>query len=272
MATILGVHGAFHEMWGPTQILRRWQPALQDGVLIAGGTLPSDSVSVAFYGDIFRHDPSDGALDDDALRALARASGLADVAQQMLGPDAASVLAQALGEDMLRRTVDQVGHYFGDDQVRADVRARVADAVQPDTRVVVAHSLGSIVAYDCLRAHPEWTGRDVRDDRIAARQPPARAARTSKRTRAGRAVCGAGSTSPRRPTRCAPDPISRGSTTRASRTSSSTTAIVVTTRSRICVRGRPGRCCATRSDAEPSRGLGRLIQQPAGVGDGMMSG
>ena len=84
------------------------------------------------------------------------ASGLADVAQQMLGPDAASVLAQALGEDMLRRTVDQVGHYFGDDQVRADVRARVADAVQPDTRVVVAHSLGSIVAYDCLRAHPEW--------------------------------------------------------------------------------------------------------------------
>jgi hypothetical protein len=156
MATILGVHGAFHEMWGPTQILRRWQPALQDGVLIAGGELPADSVSVAFYGDLFRHDPSDGALDDDALRALAQASGLAEVAQHMLGPDAASVLAKVLGEDMLRRTIDQVGHYFGDDEVRSEVRARVVGAVQPDTRVVVAHSLGSIVAYDCLRAHPEW--------------------------------------------------------------------------------------------------------------------
>ena len=156
MAKILGVHGAFHEMWGPTQVLRRWQPALQDGVLIAGGTLPADAVAVAFYGDLFRHDPSDGALGDDALRAIARESGLADLAQHMLGPDAASLLAKALGEDMFRRTVDQVGHYFGDDQARAEVRARVAAAVQPDTRVVVAHSLGSIVAYDCLRAHPDW--------------------------------------------------------------------------------------------------------------------
>ena len=32
-------------MWEPIQILRRWQPALQDGVLIAGGTLPADSVA-----------------------------------------------------------------------------------------------------------------------------------------------------------------------------------------------------------------------------------
>ena len=122
MTTVLGVHGAFHEMWGPTQILNRWRPALADGVLIAGGRLPDDAVGVAFYGDLFRHEPADGQLDDDALRALARASGLADVAQQMLGPDAASVLAQVMGEDMLRRTVDQVGHYFGDDGVRASVR------------------------------------------------------------------------------------------------------------------------------------------------------
>ena len=89
MTTLLGVHGAFHEMWGPTQILNRWRPPLADGVLIAGGRLPDDAVGVAFYGDLFRHEPADGQLDDDALRALARASGLADVAQQMLGPDAA---------------------------------------------------------------------------------------------------------------------------------------------------------------------------------------
>jgi hypothetical protein len=157
MSAVLGVHGAFHELWGPTQICNRWRPALQDGVFMAGGSLPDDAVSVAFYGDLFRHEPSDGALDDDALRAVARASGLAEAAQSMLGPEAASVLAKLIGEDMLRRTVDQVGHYFGDEQVRDEVRDRVARAVAPDTKVLVAHSLGSIVAYDVLRAHPEWT-------------------------------------------------------------------------------------------------------------------
>ena len=139
MAKILGVHGAFHEMWGPTQVLRRWQPALQDGVLIAGGTLPADSVAVAFYGDLFRHDPSDGALGDEALRAIARESGLADLAQHMLGPDAASLLAKALGEDMFRRTVDQVGHYFGDDQARAEVRAHVSGPRCSPTPVSSSH-------------------------------------------------------------------------------------------------------------------------------------
>jgi hypothetical protein len=157
MSAIVGVHGAFHEMWGPNQLLGRWQPALEDGVVLAGGLLPRDAVAIAFFGDVFRHEPGDGALDDAALRDLAQSSGLADLAQHALGPDAASVLAKMLGEDMLRRTVDQVGHYFGDTAVRAELQARVAGAIGADTRVVVAHSLGSIVAYDCMRAHPEWT-------------------------------------------------------------------------------------------------------------------
>ena len=156
MATILGVHGAFHEMWGPTQILRRWQPALQDGVLIAGGTLPSDSVSVAFYGDIFRHDPSDGALDDDALRALAARVDSPTSRSRCSDPTprrcwrrpsvrtcCAGPSTRSATTSVTTRSAPRCAH-------------RVADAVQPDTRVVVAHSLGSIVAYDCLRAHPEW--------------------------------------------------------------------------------------------------------------------
>ena len=61
-----------------------------------------------------------------------------------------------MGEDMLRRTIDQVGHYFGDDGVRC-VRTPVGGSGGRgrDARLV-AHSLGSIVAYDCLCAHPEW--------------------------------------------------------------------------------------------------------------------
>jgi hypothetical protein len=159
MAQILGVHGAFHEMWGPTQVLNRWRPALQDGALIAGGELPDDAVAVAFYGDLFRHEPTDGGLDDEHLRVIAQASGLAEMAQQTFGPDAVAVLSKAIGEDMLRRTIDQVGRYFGDASTRAAVRARVCEQVRDDTRVIVAHSLGSIVAYDCLRANPDWPVR-----------------------------------------------------------------------------------------------------------------
>jgi hypothetical protein len=155
MTAIVGVHGAFHELWGPEQVLGRWRPAVADGVTIAGGTLPDAALSIAFYGDVFRHEPSDGAMTDDELRAVAQASGLAEMAQHLLGPDAATVLAEVIGEDMLRRTVDQVGRYFANPDVRDEVRARVCAAIGADTSVVIAHSLGSIVAYDCLRAHPD---------------------------------------------------------------------------------------------------------------------
>jgi hypothetical protein len=111
MARLVGVHGAFHELWGPAQLLARWRPALQDGVTLAGSSLPDDAVALAFYGDLFRHQPADGGLHDERLREIAQQSGLAEIAQSMLGRDAAAILAKAMGDDMLRRTVDQVGRY-----------------------------------------------------------------------------------------------------------------------------------------------------------------
>jgi pimeloyl-ACP methyl ester carboxylesterase len=53
----------------------------------------------------------------------------------------------------------QVSAYLGDPQVRRDVRARVTSLINDDTRVIVAHSLGTVVAYECLCAHPEWPVR-----------------------------------------------------------------------------------------------------------------
>ena len=50
----------------------------------------------------------------------------------------------------------QVAGYFNDPTLRAAVQARVAGCIAPDTRVVVAHSLGSVVAYEALSAHPGW--------------------------------------------------------------------------------------------------------------------
>jgi hypothetical protein len=34
VARVVGVHGAFHELWGPHQIAGRWIPALRDGLAL----------------------------------------------------------------------------------------------------------------------------------------------------------------------------------------------------------------------------------------------
>ena len=50
----------------------------------------------------------------------------------------------------------QVYLYFHDAAIRSEARARVARVVGEDTRVLVGHSLGTVVAYEALCAHPDW--------------------------------------------------------------------------------------------------------------------
>jgi len=49
----------------------------------------------------------------------------------------------------------QVIRYFRDDSLRGAANARIAAGVTGDTRVIVAHSLGSVVAYESLCANPQ---------------------------------------------------------------------------------------------------------------------
>ncbi|NIY62751.1 hypothetical protein [Streptomyces malaysiensis] len=49
----------------------------------------------------------------------------------------------------------QVSRYLLDAEVRRAARQRVMDRITADTEVVVAHSLGSVVAYEALCALPE---------------------------------------------------------------------------------------------------------------------
>jgi pimeloyl-ACP methyl ester carboxylesterase len=57
--------------------------------------------------------------------------------------------------------LEQVRPYFTIAAVRDEVQRRFCAAVAPDTEVVVAHSLGSVVAYEGLCAHPEWRVRGL---------------------------------------------------------------------------------------------------------------
>lgn len=49
----------------------------------------------------------------------------------------------------------QVRCYLLDPDVKTQVDARVAEAVTEDCRVLIGHSLGSVVAFEFLRQHPD---------------------------------------------------------------------------------------------------------------------
>jgi pimeloyl-ACP methyl ester carboxylesterase len=48
------------------------------------------------------------------------------------------------------RALTQVTRYLTDDEIRAYAQQQVLDAIGDDTRLVVGHSLGSVVAYEAL--------------------------------------------------------------------------------------------------------------------------
>ncbi len=154
MSRIVMVHGAGNDLWGPASIKAKWFPALADGLAWHGlGIDPSD-VSVAFYGDVFRPDPEDGyrsPVDEATTMATVRRV-VADVDPTVDLDE----LVKTLVEHHFDRLLAQVAAYIQNPAVRTAARGRVEAAVAADTRVVVAHSLGTIVAYEALCAHPEW--------------------------------------------------------------------------------------------------------------------
>lgn len=152
MTKVVGVHGAFHELWGPHQVAGRWVPALRDGLALAGASdLDPADVTMAFYGDLFRPQPG-AELSDAELAAIAARTGITDAATAIAGDAGLDGLMKAIGREQVDRTIAQLGRYFDDAALRAEVRGRVAAAITGATRVVVAHSLGTVVAYEALAA------------------------------------------------------------------------------------------------------------------------
>nr|WP_223187724.1 GPI inositol-deacylase [Streptomyces sp. CBMA29] len=167
-------------------MLSDWYPALVDGLILAAGTAPArDEVSMAFYGDLFRAaehrglgepeiDASDvqEGLERDLL--LQWWTSAAQGERRVAGPGAAtrlrtpllvqraldalshSAFFSGLSERAMIGSARQVRHYFTEPEVRAAVQDRLSQTVSQDTEVIVAHSLGTVVAYEAVCAHPEW--------------------------------------------------------------------------------------------------------------------
>jgi pimeloyl-ACP methyl ester carboxylesterase len=111
---------------------------------------------MAFYGDIFRANIEEGRPSDEELLEIAREAGLTEAIEELAGPGGLEVIAKAVGKQSLRQMINQLGRYFADGDLRALVRSRLEAVVDSDTRVIVAHSMGTVVAYEALAAHPEW--------------------------------------------------------------------------------------------------------------------
>jgi predicted alpha/beta hydrolase family esterase len=151
MAKIVVVHGAFNELWGPNELKSRWLPAVRDGLWHHGVEINDDDLDVCFYGDLFRRAPGTAA---DAQLEQSRA-GIAESLHDM-GGDTIAMLGQAANDAVFDRTVDMVTIMATDPDLRTKMRARIEPLVDDETRVLVAHSLGTVLSYTAVAAHPQW--------------------------------------------------------------------------------------------------------------------
>ncbi|MFI1414969.1 hypothetical protein ACH4Y0_34315 [Streptomyces sp. NPDC020707] len=193
MARVVAVHGIGKQTLGEQSLRRLWLPALNDGLTRArsGATslLTEPDLAVAFYGDLFRprseflaagDPPYTGAdvgegFEQELLLAWWQAAADSDEGVVPPGADTLAAMPRSVQAALralsgsrffagvaLRAMVfdlKQVSRYLTDPDLRAAALARVTDRIGDDTRVVVAHSLGSVVAYEALCARP---GHQVR--------------------------------------------------------------------------------------------------------------
>lgn len=169
-----------------------WVPALRDGMRRAGvgeAVLPgAGDVGFAFYGDVFRPtgrglavgdawltaDDLDeyersllaawwqGAAEADPGVAAPGAASLARVpggVQRALRALSGSAFFAGVADRALLNDLRQVRLYLADSAIRTVVQERVAAVADDDTQVLVAHSLGAVVAYEALCVNPEWPVR-----------------------------------------------------------------------------------------------------------------
>jgi hypothetical protein len=181
MAAIVGIHGIAQQFKGGYQLGTVWFDALRDGLAAAGYRAAGDALApgdlqVAYFGDLFRptgalaaQEPPFSAADvqpgpeRDLVTELYRAAVAQDPS---LGPPAGAMgpgraAVQVMLERLLRSStfarvaqrafignLKQVTRFLTDRSAKDLALARVREEVGQGTRVLIGHSLGSVVAYE----------------------------------------------------------------------------------------------------------------------------
>jgi len=179
MALMVVVHGVGQQLEGELTLHDRYFSALRQGVVRAGGTVDPGDVVFASYGEFFRPaaevlsplpyfdaESVEDGYESELLLALWRRAAAVD--PHVVPPDE-EVLARSpvwasralaalsrsryfagVADRLLVGNLKQVHWYFADSGLRARIRQAIADQITSDTRVVVAHSLGTVAAYEVL--------------------------------------------------------------------------------------------------------------------------
>jgi Alpha/beta hydrolase family len=186
MVDVVGVHGISQQQGGRLQMLGPWQQALGDGVERARGRdFPKPSLDIAYYGDFFlESSASKGPVPDDLIEFdadmvsffetiqdefvdLAPPVELADMAGAAKGMrELPTPLARLVGwadrrfgvagKVLFFGDLTQVRRYQRDEVLGQDVVGRVREALDDGRpRILIGHSLGSIVAYEALCMIPD---------------------------------------------------------------------------------------------------------------------
>lgn len=182
----MGIHGIAQEFGGRYSLEQVWLAAVRDGLAAAGHHVKAESLTdrhlhVAFYGDLFRRPGTMGGADfphaySDISRGLEfdLLSELYHVALKDEGNSAMErgtaermsagrVTAQVMVEHLLRTKIfagiaqrvfvgslKQVALFLSDEPTKQRVIENARSSVTDDTRVIIGHSMGSIVAYEYL--------------------------------------------------------------------------------------------------------------------------
>lgn len=183
MARVVGIHGIAQQYRGPKTLTADWAAALQDGMTIAGGAdqLAQDDLGIVFYGELFRPaggksgqippytaaDVEDGfekdllesfrlgLIDSDSISGATKARAPAAL-QKALYLLSQSPFFAGMTERLIIGLIKQVHAYLTDAPLRAEIQDRVVQLISSETAVLIGHSLGSVIAYEAVCAHPEW--------------------------------------------------------------------------------------------------------------------
>lgn len=169
MSEVVIIHGAFHELWGPFRLWVRWTPSILDGLWTAGVSMRDVSLPrlqdrsvVAFWGDLVRPQPHT----PEELAAIAAGDAPAGTPPDVTevidgaggsgpgGTDLDALLHQA-ARDANARSMELLAQYVIDPEMKARVHERLERHIGPDTKVVIAHSLGTVIAYQVLCTRPD---------------------------------------------------------------------------------------------------------------------
>jgi hypothetical protein len=191
VAEIVAVHGIGQYGSGAERLRESWLPALREGLTRAGAVgrvdLEHVGLDCVYYADLLRPGGKDAGMvpaygpadiepgfEQELLTLWWRAAAAYEpdrvpgpdsvtkvyspqIVQRALASLSRSTYWSAVPRRVIIAALKDMRRYLHTPGIREKVQARIAAALGPDTRIVIGHSLGSVVAYEALHDVDEVT-------------------------------------------------------------------------------------------------------------------